>query len=71
MAKTYSQRPSQMLFPRVRNPNVRIWIDNFIFDIGSRDEARIEALRDKHDIDMKTKMFEIVVKIIKAILGRR
>ena len=71
MAKTYSQRPSQILFPRVRNPNVQIWIDNFIFDIGSRDEARIEALKDKHDIDMKSKMFEIALKVIKAILERR
>lgn len=60
-----------MLFPRARNPNVALWLDNFIFDIGSKDEARIEALKDKYDTELKSKMFELALKVIKAILGRR
>ncbi len=71
MAKTYSQRPSQILFPRERNPNVQLWVDNFIFDMGAKDEARIEALKDKHETELKSKMFELALKVIKAVLGRR
>lgn len=75
MCKAYPKTPSQYLFPRVTNPNVQIWVDKFIFDMGSKEEARIEALRDKHDAEMKSKMFEIILKVIKSVLkalaGRR
>jgi len=40
IAQTYGQRPSHLLFPNVVNPNFLLSIDNFVWEIGIKEEIK-------------------------------
>ena len=58
----YSIRPSEILFPGTANPNIRLAIDNIVFEIGYKEELELELEIRKADIGRQD-------GIMKALFG--
>ena len=68
MAKSYSQRPSEILFPRIANPNVQFFIDNMIFEIGRTQEIEDETELEKAKIEHQHKMLETLINVLVKVV---
>jgi hypothetical protein len=40
IAQTYGQRPSFLLFPKITNANFLLSVDNFVWELGTKDEIK-------------------------------
>lgn len=70
MAKDYSLRPSELLFPNRLNPNFMIFVDNIIWEIGKTYELEIEGKSDEIKGRYESKKFELLMKVLIAIAKR-
>ena len=68
MAKSYSQRPSAILFPRIANPNAQFFIDNMIFEIGRTQEIEDEMELEKAKIEHQHKMLETLINVLVKVI---
>ena len=55
------------MFPRIPNPNIQLFIDNMVYEIGRTAELEAEMKIEEAKIKRQDAMFAV---IIKAIVGR-
>lgn len=68
MGKAYGQRPSRILFPRIANPNVQLFIDNVIWEIGRKQEIEEETEWEKAKIEHQYKMLETLINVLVKVV---
>ena len=64
IAKAYGQRPSEILFPRIPNPNLQLFIDNLVYEIGRSAEIEAETEWEKAKIEHQHRMLETLIKVL-------
>lgn len=64
ICKAYGQRPSQILYPRLKNTLFSLAIDNAVFELGYRKELDIQMERDKLNIKSETEHISMFARII-------
>ena len=64
MAKAYHSRPSQLLFPKIRNVNFLLFIDNLVFSTGYTIEKEIELEEYKAEMKYDQDKFKTLIKVI-------
>ena len=58
----YGIRPSEILFPGTANPNIRLAIDNIVFEIGYKEELEMELEIRKAEMERQN-------GLLKALFG--
>lgn len=64
MAEKFKQRPSQILFPKRKNPLWMLAVDNLVYEIGYEEELRADLEIRKAEIGRETQMFEFLMKFL-------
>jgi hypothetical protein len=68
LSVTYKARPSEILFPHIKNPHFMLAIDNIVFEMGHAEE--IKRINDEKVAEIEWQV-ELVNAIIKAIVASR
>lgn len=71
IAKGYGKRPSELLFPQLKNPNITLFVDNFVFEAGYIEDTKEQVDLETEKVKYFNKLFEAFVNIIIKLLGGR
>jgi len=63
MSKAYSCRPSEMVYPNLKDPLLQFCIDEYVFDKGFKFEMENEAELEKQRTEYYT---ELILAMLKA-----